>query len=110
MPNAIEYTNLVPTDSFVTPLSRYRDSSVIQYEWRGIKRLAFTTYKRKPIPERKDDRYTVITAGTEYRPDKVSVDAYGIPDLWWRILEANNIKDIFDFKAGKTIRIPGGVW
>jgi hypothetical protein len=48
----------------------------------------------------------VISKGVEHRPDLVSFDHYGHVDNWWRILEANNIKDIWDFKAGTTIILP----
>ena len=47
--------------------------------------------------------------GQEYRPDLVSNRVYGTPDFWWRIMEANNIKDVFEFKAGLNLRIPGSV-
>jgi hypothetical protein len=48
----------------------------------------------------------VITPGVEYRPDLVSYDKYGTPNSWWMILEANGMKDIWDFKSGKTIMLP----
>jgi len=41
------------------------------------------------------DKYFVVTPGTEYRPDLVSKEAYGAVDFWWKIMEANNIKDNF---------------
>jgi hypothetical protein len=39
----------------------------------------------------------------------VSYDAYGFVDNWWRILEANQMKDVWDFKTGKTIIIPNKI-
>jgi len=42
----------------------------------------------------------------EFRPDKMSQHVYGHVDWWWKIMEANNIKDVYDFKAGTNIRIP----
>jgi len=36
----------------------------------------------------------------------VSHEYYGHVDNWWKILEANQIKDIWDFKAGITIMLP----
>ena len=44
------------------------------------------------------------------RPDLVSKEKYGIPDFWWKILEANKMNDVFDFKAGKTIILPESVY
>lgn len=99
----IDTTNLNPT-TFVTPTSRYANSEVFRWGEDGI--LTFETYKRKPIPQTDYDKFTVIAPQYEYRPDLLANDVYGEPDLWWRILQANRIWDIFDFKAGKTIRIP----
>ena len=108
MANRIEYTKLIPSNGYAAPLSRYMDSKLIYYG--DLKKLTFTTYNRTSIPENKNDRYTVITTGYEYRPDKVSVDAYGMPDLWWKILEINGIKDVFDFKVGLTVRLPVNIY
>lgn len=107
MANKIQFTNLQP-NNFVHNLSRYNNSEVIYYGDNNL--LTFTTYKKKNNTPSGDDRFTVITAGTEYRPDKVSYAAYGSVDFWWRIMEANNIKDIFEFKAGLNIRLPGNIF
>ena len=48
----------------------------------------------------------VISKNYEFRPDLVSYEAYGVVDFWWKIMEFNNIKDIFDFKAGINLTIP----
>ena len=50
-----------------------------------------------------------INSSTEYRPDIVSYVAYGLPELWWYVMEANGIKDIYDFKSGITLRIPRNI-
>ena len=42
-------------------------------------------------------------------PEIVSNKVYGSPDFWWKIMEANNIKDIFDFKTGINIRLPDAI-
>lgn len=107
MANKIEYTNLIPTD-FVTSVSRYAKSKVIYYSDNKI--ITFETYKRKNFEQSKSDQVAVIPPGMEYRPDLVSKQKYGIPDFWWRIMEVNNIKDIMDFKAGRTIILPEGVY
>lgn len=84
--------------------SRYRSSSIIYY---GEKRfLTFETYVRTEYEPTGDENVMVITKGTEYRPDLVSYDYYGYPDNWWKIMEANGMNDIFDFKAGTTIILP----
>lgn len=107
MANKIEYTNLRPTD-FVTIVSRYADSRVIYYSDEKI--ITFETYKKKKYQPLSTDQVAVIPPGMEYRPDLVSKDKYGVPDFWWKIMEINNIKDIMDFKAGRTIVLPEGVY
>lgn len=106
MGQPVEYTN-IPTQNLVTPASRYRKQTVIYY---GEKRfLTFDTYIRKPYVASGKEKVMVITKGIEYRPDLVSYDVYGFPDNWWRILEANSMKDIWEFKAGRTIMLPDQV-
>lgn len=107
MANRIEEYD-IPATTFVPPTSRYAESRV--YFYGDLRKITFETYKRQIIAEDPADRVTVITPGAEYRPDLVSRDVYGTPDFWWRILQANNINDIFDFKAGLTIRIPISVF
>ena len=103
MANTIEKADL-SQGNFVTAKSRYINSTVIYY---GDKKLiTFETYKRTPIASSPNDRFYVITATTEYRPDLVAQKAYGDVRLWWKILEANNMKDIWDFKSGTNIVIP----
>jgi len=103
MANIAENSNL-DVKRFVVTTSRYADSTVIYYG--DMRRLTLSTYKRSVPEVSPQDQFMVITKGVEYRPDLVSMRAYGLPDLWWRIMEANNIYDIYDFKAGLNIRIP----
>ena len=99
----IEITRKRP-QSFVSAQSRYLNQKVIYY---GESRfITFDTYLRKPYEPDGKEKVMMISKGVEYRPDLVSFDVYGFPDAWWRILEANSIKDVFDFVAGKTIIIP----
>ncbi len=103
MANYIEETD-IDTKTFFTTASRYIDSTVVYYT--DFKRLSLATYKRKTIGVSPNDKFMVIGKGYEYRPDLVSVKVYGLPDFWWRIMEANGISDIYHFKAGVNIRIP----
>lgn len=107
MANRIEYTELRSTD-FVTTVSRYANSRVVYYSDEKI--ITFETYKRKNFKQTSSDQVTVIPPGMEYRPDLVSREKYGIPDFWWKIMEANGMKDIIDFRAGKTIILPENVY
>jgi len=104
MANRIEDTDYIPSQGFATLTSRYADGAIVYYT--DQRYLTYKIYKREPIPQSDNDQYTVIPAGMEYRPDLMSQNVYGIPDLWWRILEANNMSDVWDFKTGLNIRIP----
>lgn len=107
MANKIEYPNINPS-RFVTATSRYKDSKVIYYS--DEKFITFESYKKKQFVVSRDDQVTVIPARMQYRPDLVSRERYGTVDFWWRIMEVNNIKDILDFKAGKTIILPRNIY
>jgi hypothetical protein len=104
MANYIEYATNLVSELYVVPTSRYVNSLVVYYG--NQKKMTFDTYKKTQIEENQDDKYMLITAGYEYRPDLVSQKVYYTPDYWWRIMEANNIIDVLDFKQGITIRIP----
>lgn len=94
----------VPASHIVASGSRYERSQVIYY---GEQRfLTFEIYVRKKYSPSNSEEVMVVTKGVEYRPDLVSYDYYGYPDNWWRILEVNGMKDIFEFKAGTTILLP----
>lgn len=99
----IIYTTIRP-ERVVSGFSRYVNQNIIY--WGDKKLLTFDTYIRKKYVPTGKEKVMVITKGVEYRPDLVSYDVYGIPDAWWKILQANNMKDVWDFKAGVTILIP----
>jgi hypothetical protein len=106
MSQLIEFARVLPKE-LLAPGSRYMNQKVIYY---GDKRLmTFDIYNKNEYTPTGDERVMLITKGLEYRPDLVSYDAYGFVDNWWRILEANQMKDVWDFKAGKTILIPNRV-
>ena len=106
MANYLEETK-IDAKKFVTVSSRYADSEVVYYTENKL--LTFKTYKKKDIPFSQTDKYFVVNAGTEFRPDLVSKAAYGAVDFWWKIMEANNIKDVFEFRAGLNIRLPDNI-
>jgi hypothetical protein len=106
MPNYYEETKIAPK-KFVNFSSRYSESGVVYYTENKL--LTFNTYKKKNYKPSAGDRFMSITANFEYRPDLVSQKAYGTCDFWWKIMEANGIKDIFDFKTGINLRIPDSV-
>lgn len=102
----IQVTSTDPT-RYVTATSRYANSTVIIYGEDGI--ITFNTYKKHSFPSSQSDKFDVVPPGEEFRPDKTSQRAYGTVDFWWRILEANNIKDIYDYTAGTNIRVPSAL-
>lgn len=99
----ITITN-TPATRYVPPTSRYANSTVILWGEEGI--ITYETYKKNSYPDNANDKFYNIPPGDEYRPDKTSYRAYGTPDFWWKIMEANNIDDIYNYTAGLTIRIP----
>lgn len=107
MANRIEFTDL-RSSNFVTNVSRYAQSRVLYYSDERL--ITFETYKRKKFVPSPRDQVAVVTPGLEYRPDLMSFDKYGMPDFWWKILEANNMKDVTEFKAGATVVLPENIY
>ena len=107
MANSIEFSDTPPT-LFVTPTSRYASSRVLKYSDQKI--TTFETYKRKGFSMSASDQLAVIPAGMEYRPDLMSMQRYGTTDFWWRIMEVNKMKDVMDFKTGRTIILPENIY
>jgi hypothetical protein len=106
MSNQVQIANL-NNNSFVDNTSRYKTSLIYYYGSDNL--ITFETYKKQKVRFDPNDRFYVITKGSEFRPDLVANKVYGVPSLWWRIMEANDIKDIWDFRAGLNIRIPAKV-
>jgi hypothetical protein len=99
----IEIAN-IDKKSVITSTSRYLKQNVIYY---GDNRfLTFDIYLREKYKRTGNEKIMLVTKGVEYRPDLVSYQMYGVPDMWWRIMEVNGMKDIMEFAAGKTIILP----
>ena len=104
MANKVVFTSINPVRAnMVTATSRYANSDVLYYGEEN--KITFSTYK-KQTSENPKDKVMVIPGGMQYRPDLVSRMAYGTVDFWWKIMELNDINDVYNFTAGKTIRIP----
>lgn len=106
MANKIKPSGLLAS-AFVDFSSRYINSKVLYYGDDNL--TTFETYKRPGLRLTKSDRFYLITASTQFRPDLVSNLAYSDPSYWWKIMEANQMKDISEFKQGVTIRIPASI-
>lgn len=64
---------------------------------------------RKSLSIQPDPGDTLVAVKQEdiLRPDLISYKAYGQPDLWWAILEYNNIQDpLFELKESQILKIP----
>lgn len=107
MANKIEFSD-IRASTFVANVSRYAQSRVIYYSEERV--ITFETYKRKKFVPSPKDQVTVVTPGMEYRPDLMSFDKYGVSDFWWKILEANNMKDVTEFRAGTTVVLPENIY
>jgi hypothetical protein len=106
MTQLIENAKVEP-DKIMSSGSRYLKQQVIYYGEQRV--LTFDTYNRTNYTPTGQEKVMVISKGLEFRPDLVSFDVYGYVDNWWRILEANKMKDIWEFKAGRTIILPDRV-
>lgn len=104
MSQVIEVSNTT-VDQVTAVGSRYRKGQNVIY-YGDRKFVTFDLYIRDKYQQTGAEKVMVITKGVEYRPDLVSFDFYGFSENWWRILEANKMSDVFDFKAGKTILLP----
>lgn len=104
MANHIEYAAKLNPDLYIIRSSRYTRSKVLYYG--DDKKICFSTYKRINIAESDDDKFVILTTAYNYRPDLLSQQIYFTPDYWWRLMEFNGMKDITEFTAGKTVRIP----
>ena len=103
MANELSYTNY-GTNNLVSSTSRYAARNVILYG--DEKKATFTVYNNKSIGIAPGDKFYEIKKEVEFRPDLASSQFYGFPDLWWRIMEINRMKDIMEFRAGRNIRMP----
>jgi len=109
MANSITYVpHSKPDRGYVTGSSRYADSQLIYYG--ELAKMTFTTYKRTQPKLTDEDKFTVVPPGWEYRPDLASKYMYGTVDFWWKILEMNGMKDVWEFKAGVNVRLPINVY
>ena len=106
MPTQIQTATGLKNSDFVTNTSRYAKSTIIY--WGDKKVITFETYKRQPKTFSKQDKFLVVKAGEEFRPDLIAQRAYGasLISIWWKIMEANDVFDVFDLRVGLTLRIP----
>ena len=67
------------------------------------------TMVNRPIPKESDDLTFTINTTSQYRPDLLAFDLYGIAGLWWVFYQRNpNTLQAppMDFKPGTLIYLP----
>jgi len=97
----------IQANQVVGPTSRYAASQVIY--WGPHNKITFATYSRRQYPRSERDRWTFVDASEEFRPDKLADRAYGVSNLWWAVMEANGLKDIWDFRTGLNLWLPDNI-
>ena len=59
------------------------------------------------FPEDSSETLVTIKQEDVLRPDLIGQKAYNSPDLYWVVMEYNNIQDpMFDLKIGQILKIP----
>jgi hypothetical protein len=80
-----------------------------RYEKTPIKEFYRDIWVPLEVPENANDYEYVIPPDFDERPDLLSFELYGTPDLWW-IFALRNLDELVDpigdFKSGLTIMIP----
>jgi len=62
---------------------------------------------RLSIPESGQDLFLSIEGKHIKRPDLISFESYGRPELFWAIMDINNVRQpLFDLRVGQQLRIP----
>ena len=66
-------------------------------------------YENRPVPADDSDDLIALSPKHEFRPDLLSTELYGTPNLWWifSVRNPNLIVDpIYDLKSGIEIFVP----
>ncbi len=66
-------------------------------------------YTDRPIPADLTDEFIAVGSKFHHRPDLLSNELYGTPNLWWIFMVRNPnliIDPIYDLKAGLEIFVP----
>lgn len=70
------------------------------------------TWQPRSVPKSEFDRSAIIPPQFDQRPDLMSFNEYGTPNLWWVFAMRNPdilIDPILDFSAGVEIYIPQNI-
>lgn len=59
------------------------------------------------IPESGQDNFVTVEGKHIKRPDLLSQESYGRPDLWWVIIDINGIRQpLLELTVGQELRVP----
>jgi len=84
--------------------SRFLNNSEIYTDSRdGIDKVF---YKHPNIQPDVTDVIFTIPAGSEFRPDLISLSFYNSPSLVWVLMLVNEFDHIKEFYTGRNIRVP----
>lgn len=86
-------------------ISRYRNKIRLNAV-NGTQALEFIKRSQLYINKSPKDEYYYVDASKRYRPDLLSFELYGTPELYWVILECNNLNTPLDMETTLTLRVP----
>lgn len=71
--------------------------------------VTWATFEIPEIPERSGD--LTVTLSDPGRPEQIAREYYGVPELWWVIAVANDIRlPMIEMSPGTEVRIPDPEW
>lgn len=89
---------------------KYRNSSpYVNTPQRDFLLEYLDLYVNRPVVTDDSDEFIVIGPKFHQRPDLLSTELYGTPELWWIFVVRNPnvmIDPIFDLKSGLEIFVP----
>ena len=92
----------IPVDPYKTS-NRY-EGKVLVSDVRG-QHIQFIQKRWFPKTE-STDQLVYIDAKYAYRPDSISVDYYNTPLYAWAIMDANELRSVFQIEAGIYLKLP----
>lgn len=88
------------------PNSRYGDTPIAQLDLPDGRSVAYLRRRRVPAAERHATLYEYAVVQND-RPDLIAARAFGEPELWWRLADANGVLDPQELvnEIGRRLRI-----
>lgn len=86
-------------------LNRYKNK-INLITMNGTRVIEFIKQSQLVLPKGEGDKYYFVDSSKRYRPDLISLEMYGTPNLYWVILACNNLSHPLQVKTNMTLRIP----